>query len=111
MLVFGAFAPKGDLTAHMQLQEALPPDTSLGGEVQYAGGVKPDGTWEGNSLFNNMGFRKEMNAAFFKQLGQDAKKELRAKLKDGYVNVECTDDQLQEAQKLFRRGDYKIVSA
>ena len=38
---------------HMQLVDAFPLGTGLGGEVLYAGGVKADGSWGGNSLFNN----------------------------------------------------------
>jgi hypothetical protein len=69
--------------------------------VLFAGSVKDDGSWGGNSLYNNKGFRKEMN--------QNAKKELRAKLKDGYGDVPCTEEQLAQVQKLFAQGRYKIV--
>ena len=80
----------------MQLQEALP--ESIAGEVQFAGGVKPDGNWGGNSLFNNKPFRKEMNAAIIKGLDQAAKKQLRAQLKKAYGSVPCTEEQLDEVR-------------
>ncbi len=78
----------------MQLQEALPPDIAK--EGLFGGGVKPDGNWGGNSLFNNKPFRKGMNEAFVKGLDQAAKKQLRAELKANYGNVECDEDQMAE---------------
>jgi hypothetical protein len=80
----------------MQLLDALPP--SIAGEVQFAGGMKADGTWGGNSLFNNKPFRKEMNAAYIKGLNQEEKEALRADLKAKYGNVECDEDQMEQAR-------------
>jgi hypothetical protein len=79
---------------HMQLQEDLPPD--IAGEVLFGGGIKPNGEWGGNSLFNNKPFRKAMNKAYDDGLGQEAKQALRAQLKANYGNVECNDDQMEE---------------
>ena len=62
----------------------------------FAGGVKADGSWGGNSLFNNDAFRYEMNAAYIKGIDKEAKQALRAKLKANYGNVEMDDDQMEE---------------
>jgi hypothetical protein len=80
----------------MQLLEELPP--GIQSEVQFAGGMKADGTWGGNSLFNNKPFRKEMNLAYAKGLGQEEKKALRADLKAKYGTVECEDEQMEQAR-------------
>mgnify|MGYP000397806014 CR=1 FL=1 len=78
----------------MQLQADLPAD--IAGEVCYGGGIKPDGTWGGNSLYNNKPFRKAMNLAYENQLGHAAMTAKRAELKANYGNVECDDEQMEE---------------
>ncbi len=80
----------------MQLQEALP--RAIACEVAFAGGMKEDGGWGGNSLFNNKGFRKDMNRAIIKDIDQAAKKELRAQMKAKYKSVPCTKKQLDEVR-------------
>lgn len=107
-LVFGPYTPQGDLTAHMQLQDALPGD--FGGAVEFAGSVKQDGEWGCNSLYNNRPFRMEMNRVHSSR-DLEAKKEARARLKAGYGDVPCNDDQLVAAKKLFAQGEYKIAPA
>ena len=91
----------------MQLQEAVPPN--LRSKIAFAGSVKADGTWGSNSLFNNEGFREEMNDAFKIKLDQEERKKLRAKMKAGYKDVPCEPRQVDEAKKLFSQSKYKIA--
>ena len=97
--------PNGDLTAHMQLYTATLQVLANGREAgafyttpgntiapAYAGSLKDDGTWGRNSLFNNEGMQKQ-----------------RARLKEEYGDVPCSERQQKEAQSLYEDGNYTKV--
>lgn len=126
--------PNGDLTAHMQLYTATLQVLANGREAgafyttpgntiapAYAGSLKDDGTWGRNSLFNNEGFAQDMcattdsgpvrsaaqrNDGFDQARGMQKQ---RARLKEEYGDVPCSERQQKEAQSLYEDGNYTKV--
>ena len=117
-LYFGRYTPDGNNTAHMQLwQQVNKVDQSVReGAIDFAGSLKPDGSWAKNSLFNNREFKNSVDDTRQRDLmsrhyvlAQEDTEQSRATLKAKFGDVPCSDAELKQAQKCFASGKYFVV--